>query len=297
MISIVFPTYNEEENVGELHRRTKKVLEAMGEAYEIIAIENGSPDKTLEILKQLSPIKIIVFNRNFGQTLALDAGLKASRGEVIITMDADLQNDPADIPRLVVKLNEGYDVVAGWRRKRHDSLGRKIHSRLANWLTRKISGLNLHDHACAFKAYRREALRGVSLYGVQHVFLAAYLYLRGARVTEIEVQHHERKAGFSKHRLMAGLKAIADLVVVRFMSPDSRPMLFFSSTAVFSWLLAMAAFIWAVILKRSPIIFILFVILGFLLFMMGFLAEMLWRNYFDSRHDTPYRIHEIIERQ
>ncbi len=296
MISVIFPTYNEEGNVRELHRQNKEVLDKMGEPYEILAVDNGSTDRTLEILKALSPVKIIAFGRNFGQTLALDAGIKAAKGDVVVIMDGDLQNDPKDIPKLVGKLREGYDVVAGWRKDRHDSFGRRIHSRLANWLTRKVTGLNLHDHACALKAYRREFLKGINLYGVQHVFLAAYLYLRGARVAEVEVVHHERKSGLSKHHLLAGVKAIADLLVTRFLSPNTRPMLFFSSFGVLFGLLSVAAGIWAFLAARSLTLFALFAMIGFLLFMLGFLAEIIWRSHFELRNDTPYRIKEIIEK-
>lgn len=307
MISVIFPTYNEAGSVKELHRLNKEVLDKIGEPYEIIAVDNGSTDDTLSILKTLSPIKIIVFPRNFGQTLALDAGLKAAKGDIVIIMDGDLQNDPRDIPRLLAKMREGYDVVAGRRKDRHDSFGRKIHSRLANWLTRRISGLNLHDHACALKAYRASFLKGINLYGIQHVFLAVSLFYRGAKVTEVEVIHHERKSGFSKHHLMAGIKAIADLLVVRFLHPNTRPMVFFSAFGLFSWFAASAAALWAVILKLAglrnfaqtplPMVATLFVILGFMLFMLGLLAELLWRIYYEAKAERPYMIKEIIERE
>src|SRR3989344_4094822 len=182
MISVVFPAYNEEENVGELHKRTLAVLKKLGEPFEIIAVNNASEDGTLDELKKLSPVKIITLAHNIGQTAGLDAGIHDAVGEIIITMDADLQNDPADIPKLVAKIREGYDVVSGWRRDRHDSLGRRILSRLANWLTGRMTGLYLRDSACAMKAYRREVVAPVHLYGEMHVFLPAYLYMRGAKV-------------------------------------------------------------------------------------------------------------------
>ena len=306
MLSVVFPTYNEAGNVKELHRLNKEVLDKIGEPYEIIVVDNGSEDGTLDILKSLSPVKIIVFPKNFGQTLALDAGIKAAKGDVVIIMDGDMQNDPRDIPKLLAKMKEGYDVVAGWRKDRHDSLGRKIHSRLANWLTRTISGLPLHDHACALKAYRRKFLDGLNLYGIQHVFLAVSLFYRGAKVTEVEVTHHERTSGMSKHHLMAGIKAIADLLVVRFLHPNTRPMVFFSAWGLLSWGVAGIAAVWSVILKvfglrnfaqtPLPVVATMFTIVGLLMLMLGLLAELLWRIYFESKEQRPYFIKEVIER-
>ena len=222
MISVIFPTYNEAGNVKELHRLNKEALDKIGEPYEIIVVDNGSEDGTLEILKSLSPIKIIVFPQNFGQTFALDAGIKAAKGDVVIIMDGDLQNDPRDIPKLLAKMNEGYDVVAGWRKDRHDSFYRKIYSKLANWLTRAISGLPLHDHACALKAYRRKFIEGLNLFGFQHVFLAISAFYRGAKVAEAEVTHHDRASGLSKHHFLSGIRAIGDLLIVRFSHPNTR---------------------------------------------------------------------------
>ena len=164
--------------------------------------------------------------KNFGQTAALEMGINSAKGDMIVIMDGDMQNDPRDIPKLLSKLEEGYDVVSGWRKDRHDNFIRKAHSYLANWLTRKISGLNLRDHACALKIYRKEFLKQIRLYGVQHVFLAAQVYGFGARIAEVEVVHHARKHGLSKHHFFAGIKAIADLIMVRFLSPDTRPLFF-----------------------------------------------------------------------
>ncbi len=295
MISVIFPTYNEEGNVKELHRLNKETLDAMGEPYEIIVVDNGSTDATLEILKTLHPVTIVVLPKNFGQTLALDAGIKAAKGEWVVIMDGDLQNDPRDIPAMMAKAREGYDVVAGWRRDRHDSFGRRFHSRMANWLTRKISGLNLHDHACALKVYRKSWLDGIHLAGVQHVFLAAQLFLRGARITEVEVTHHERKSGLSKHHLLAGVKAIADLLMVRVLAPRTRPMLFFSALGLGVAALAAASLALAVWLNMIlPVLIGIFLILISLFPLLGIIAELLWRNYYDSRDLRPYQIKEII---
>ncbi len=221
MISIVFPAYNEEKNVGELHRRLLGVLKNIGEPFEIVAVNNASTDQTLAELKKLSPIKIITLAYNIGQTAGLDAGIHDAKGDIIITMDADLQNDPADIPLLVAKIREGNDVVSGWRLERHDSVGRRILSRLANWLTARMTGLYLHDSACALKAYRRDVIQPIHLYGEMHVFLPALLFMRGAKVTEIPVRHHARQFGISKHYFFKAVKDIFDLLTIKFLTCES----------------------------------------------------------------------------
>ena len=308
MISIVFPAYNEEDNVEELHRRLKAVLSSLGEPFEIIAVENGSSDKTLEKLKKLHPVKIIVFPRNYGQTSALDAGIHSARGEIIVTLDADLQNDPQDIPKMIAKMKEGYDVVAGWRQTRQDSLGRKILSRLANWLTRRVLGLNLHDYACALKAFKKEFIDGVHLYGEMHVFLPAILASRGARVAEIPVRHHERKAGLSKHFFGKAVKDIADLMTVKFLfNYAARPLLFFGGWGIVSVIVAVllaAGALFSVYREdihiiESPFLPLasIFLILGFIMFMIGFLAELILRVYYEGRKETPYVVREIIENE
>lgn len=306
MISIIFPAYNEEDNVEELHRRLKAVLSSMGEPYEIIAVENGSTDGTLEKLKKLRPIKIIIFPRNYGQTLALDAGIHAARGEIVVTLDADLQNDPQDIPKMIAKIKEGYDVVAGWRHNRQDDWGRKILSRSANWLTRRVLGLYLHDYACALKAFKKEFINGIHLYGEMHVFLPAILASRGAKVTEIPVRHHERKAGLSKHFFGKAVKDVADLMTVKFLfNYAARPLLFFGGWGIASVFISFLFALGAVFsvyregihIIQSPFLPLasIFLILGFILLMMGFLAELILRIFYEGRRETPYVIREIIE--
>ncbi|MEK7564683.1 MAG: glycosyltransferase family 2 protein [Patescibacteria group bacterium] len=280
MISIVFPVYNEEGNVEKLHSIIKRTMDDFGESYEIIAVDDGSKDKTLEVMKKLSPLRTIVFARNYGQTSALDAGLKAAKGEIVITLDADLQNDPKDIPRLINKLREGYDVVSGWRRDRHDNFGRKILSRLANWLTRKVTGLFLHDYACALKAYRKTALIDLNLYGEMHVFLPAILYMRGAKIAEMQVSHHARTVGFSKHNFLKAVKDISDLFVIKFIFSVKRPLIVF----------VLAGFI---LFFLSLISIAISISLTFLA--MGFVAEMLMRVYYESKDSRPYIIREILE--
>ena len=308
MISVVFPAYNEEDNVEELHRRLKAVLNSMGEPYEIIAVENGSNDKTLEKLKKLRPVKIIVLPRNYGQTLALDAGIQAARGEVIVTLDADLQNDPQDIPKMIEKMKEGYDLVVGWRQNRQDTLGRKVFSRSANWLTRRMLGLYLHDYACALKTFKKEFMSGIHLYGEMHVFLPAILISRGAKVTEIPVRHYERKGGASKYVFGKAVKVIADLLTVKFLfNYAARPLLFFGGWGVVSIVIAFLFALGAVVSVYQQSIHIIespflplasvFLVLGFILFMMGFLAELILRVYYEGRRETPYIIREIIENE
>jgi glycosyltransferase involved in cell wall biosynthesis len=307
MISVIFPAYNEEENVKELHRRIKAVLSKMGKPFEIVAIENGSTDETLNELKKLSPVKIVVIAKNIGQTAGLDAGLKMAQGDVVVTMDADLQNDPDDIVRLVKKINEGYDVVSGWRKERKDTFGRRLLSRLANWLTYKVTGLHLHDSACALKAYRKEALQGVNLYGEMHVFLPAILHGRGARVAELPVKHHDRSAGVSKHNLLKAVKDIADLMVVKFTTDYmSRPFLFFGGWGAVSIALGVFSGGTSLVLKLLdvrnigqtplPILMVLFIVVGVLFIMMGFLAEIMLRTYYEAKGKTPYIIKDVIEK-
>ena len=304
MISVIFPAYNEEENVAHLHSIIKKIMDDFGEPYEIIAVENGSQDSTLDELKKLSPVKIVVIARNIGQTAGLDAGFKAAKGDVVVTMDADLQNDPKDIPKLIKKLREGYDVVSGWRRDRHDNWGRRVLSRSANWLTWKVTGLYLHDHACALKTYRRAVLEGINLYGEMHVFLSAILYMRGAKVAEVEVTHHARTRGFSKHNFLKAVKDISDLLVIKFIFSGARPFIFFGSLAVTLWLLSFFSLATSVVMKlleyrnfgQTPLLLLttFLIITGLIFFVMGFLAELLMRVYYESKHTTPYVVKEVI---
>ena len=306
MISIVIPVYNEEENVAILHNKILDVMRNLGGPYEIIFVDDGSTDNTLAKLKALPRVKIIVLSMDFGQTSALDAGIHDAKGDIIITMDGDLQNDPADIPKLVAKIREGYDVVSGWRQERNDSFGRRALSKLANWLTAKMTGLYLHDSACAIKAYRREILQSVRLYGEMHVFLPAYLYGRGAKVAEVPVIHHARKFGVSKHYFFKAVKDIFDLLTIKFItSMTGRPLVFFGGIGVVSMLLGVVIAGISVYLKIMglrnfgqsplPILSIFFILSGIIFFMIGFLAELSLRIYFESSKKTPYIIKERIE--
>ena len=307
MISVIIPAYNEEENVAALHGRIVDIMRTMGESFEIIFVDDGSNDNTFAKLAKLSPIRAIRLAYNCGQTSALNAGILSARGDIIVTLDADLQNDPVDIPKMYEKIKEGYDAVVGWRVDRHDSLNRKIFSKIANAIARAVLKLDIHDYGCALKMFKKEFLDGVALYGEMHVFLAGILKFRGARIAELQVAHHERHAGLSKHNFIKGAKDIADLFTIKFLFSTSRPLLIFGAFGLASWAMATLVIILSVGLKIAllrnlsqtplPVIASLFLILGFLLFMGGFLAELIQRSYYESRGQTFYQIRSEIENQ
>ncbi len=305
MISIVIPVFNEEKNVVALHAKIAEVMKKFGEPYEIIFSDNASTDKTLDKLKTLSGVSILRLARNYGQTSNLDAAIHEAKGDIIITMDGDFQNDPEDIPALISKIGEGYDVVSGWRQERNDSFGRRILSRCANWLTAKVTGLMLNDSACTLKAYRREVLEDVHLYGEMHVFLPALLHMRGANVAEIPVRHHARQFGISKHHFMKAVKDISDLLTIKFLSSmNGRPLIFFGGVGIASTCLGFGTALLSVYLKLAhirdfgqtplPIFSIFLVLTGLILFMLGFLAELMLRIYYETSNKTPYTIKERI---
>lgn len=304
MISIAVPLHNEEGNAKELHVRLLSVLKRLGRPFEIIFIDDGSTDGTFKAAAGLAPVRIIRFRKNFGQTAAVDAGIHAAKGEIIVTIDGDLQNDPEDIPRLIAKLEEGYDVVVGWRKHRLDSLLRRLFSRLANWITYLVTGLYLHDHACALKAMRADIFSDIHLYGEMHVFLAAYLYSRGAKVAEIPVNHKARETGISKSHFIRAVKANFDLLTLKFLSTLARPMVVFGGIGSFLFLLSLTALALAIIFKIQDFAFpialliilaALFALGGTLSFMMGFLAELMLRIYYETKAVKPYAIKEIRE--
>src|SRR3989338_2945108 len=305
MISIVVPVYNEEENVTILYQKIVKVAKTLNEPYEIIFSDNASTDKTLEKLKVLPQVTILRLSRNYGQTSNLDAAIHEAKGDIIVTMDGDLKNDPEDIPNLVGKIREGYDVVSGWRQERNDSLSRRTLSRSANWLTAKVTGLALNDSACALKAYRREILEDIHLYGEMHVFLPALLHMRGARVAEMPVRHHSRQFGISKHYFMKAVKDISDLITIKFLSGmNGRPLIFFCGCGIISIIVGFVIAFVSIYLKLAdilnfgqtplPIFAIFFVLSGFIFFMLGFLAELMLRIYYETSHKTHYTIKEKI---
>ena len=233
-LSVVVPLYNEEGNVEELHRRIVAALASIGKFYEVIFIDDGSTDKTSDIARSLSPLTLITFRRNFGQTAAFDAGFKQAKGEVIITLDGDLQNDPKDIPLLLAKINEGYDVVSGWRHERKDPLSKKIFSRAADLLRKILLDDNIHDSGCSLKAYRRECFDHLDLFGEMHRFIPALLELEGYRVAEVKVSHHPRVYGTTKYNWKRAIKGLTDMIAIWFWRKyASRPVPFFGGTGLF----------------------------------------------------------------
>ena len=306
MISVVVPVFNEGETLEKLHAKILGEMISYGEPFEIIFIDDGSSDNSFEVMETLRPLKRILLQRNYGQTPALDVGIQAARGEIIIVLDADLQNDPAEITSLLRKLGEGYDVVVGWRKKRYDPLGRRIFSSLANYLTRKVLGVNIHDFGCGLKAFRSSFIKEFRLWGDMQIFLVAVAKEKGAHIGEIEVTHGRREFGYPKVKISRMVKTIFDLLAVKFMLKYfTKPVRFFGGWGVFFILISTAAFGWSIYLKLEhlkdfsvtplPVIGTLFMILGVLLFMMGFLAEVLLRIYYEAKNYSPYFVREIKE--
>ncbi|PYL07048.1 MAG: glycosyltransferase [Verrucomicrobia bacterium] len=304
MISVILPVFNEADNLKELLPALFRSLEALGLSYEVIVVDDGSTDQTGEIVRQLArpQLRLIQLRRNSGQTAALMAGIRFSKGDILISMDGDLQNDPADIPRLLAKLDEGYDLVSGWRQRRKDAaLRRKFPSTLANRLISAVSGIYLHDYGCTLKAYRRQALQGVQLYGEMHRFIPIYAYWNGARVTEIPVRHHARRHGVSHYNLQRIPKVLFDLLVVVFLHRFAqRPMYVFGGVGLINFgigvIAAGAALYYKFFRHESfiktplPLLFVMAFITGVMCFLMGLLAELLVRTYYESQNKATYMI-------
>jgi glycosyltransferase involved in cell wall biosynthesis len=309
-LSVIVPVYNEADNIEQLNAKLTDALESLARSYEVIYIDDGSIDQSLAVLRavarQDSRVRVISFRRNYGQTAAMSAGIDHSRGQILIPMDADLQNDPADIGRLLEKLDEGYDVVSGWRKDRKDAwLTRQLPSRIANWLISKLNGVKLHDYGCSLKAYRREALTGVKLYGEMHRFIPVYAAWAGGRVTEIPVTHHARAAGQSKYGLSRTIKVIFDLMTVKFMASYlTKPLYLFGMAGVvclsisfLTFLLSLYyRFIEGVHLNRMPLATLSMIMfaMGVQFIFMGLLAEMVVRTYHESQDKPTYLIRETI---
>jgi glycosyltransferase involved in cell wall biosynthesis len=304
-LSIVVPLFNEEDNVVPLYRDLKKVLEALGREYEIIFVDDGSTDSSNEVLQRLAKnnkeIKIIQFRKNFGQTAAIAAGAEHSQGEVIVTMDGDGQNDPRDIPQLLERLDEGYDVASGWRKSRKDPLIKKrFPSALANKLISWLTGVKLHDYGCTLKAYRRDILKDIRLYGEMHRFIPAYASWVGARITELEVAHHPRQHGKSKYGLSRTTSIILDLITILFLQRYStKPIRLFGGAGM--TLLSLGIMTGLFVLYRkiiwggiwiSPMILIsfLFITMGVMFILLGLIAEIIIRTYHESQKKPIYAI-------
>jgi glycosyltransferase involved in cell wall biosynthesis len=309
-ISVVIPLYNEEGNVEPLLQELFPALRALGRTHEVVCVDDGSRDGTFAALARAAEhepaLRVIRFRRNFGQTAAMSAGIEAARGEVIVPMDGDLQNDPADIGKLLAELARGHDVVSGWRKHRQDKeFGRKLPSRIANRLISAVSGVRLHDYGCSLKAYRREVLDGVRLYGEMHRFIPIYASWQGARVTELEVNHRPRHAGRSKYGLGRTLKVVLDLLVVKFLASFiTRPIYVFGGVGLASIACGLLAFLVAVGYKLAgakdfvetplPLLAVAFVLVGIVCVLMGLLAELVIRTYYESQGKRPYLVAEEL---
>lgn len=309
-ISVFLPVYNEEPNLPPLHAKLDEALRKLGRSAEIVFVDDGSTDGSLEVLREIAAkdarVRVVALKRNYGQTAAMAAGIDAARGRVLIPMDADLQNDPADIVRLLDKLDEGYDVVSGWRKNRQDKLvTRKIPSMIANKLISWIGGVPLHDYGCSLKAYRRESLQDVKLYGEMHRFIPIYASWVGARVAEIPVEHHARTMGKSKYGLSRTLKVVFDLMTIKFMaSYQTKPIYVFGSFGMLAFLISILAGLYALILKLLhkadfiqtplPILAIVMFAVGIQFLLMGLLAEMLVRTYHESQSKAIYAVRERL---
>ena len=310
MLSIVIPMYNEQDNVFPMHERLSTALKLTGEEYEVIIVNDGSSDLTEAHLKSIATtdrhFKIVNFRRNFGQTAAMMAGIDFASGDIIVGLDGDLQNDPADIPKLLDKLAEGYDVVSGWRIDRKDAaLKRTLPSRMANWLISKISGIHLHDYGCSLKAYKTDVVKGVKLYGEMHRFIPIYASWQGGKVTEIAVNHHPRIHGSSKYGLERVIKVLLDLMVVKFLaSYANKPIYVFGSFGLFSVAFAFVAGLWAIYLKLFehmsfistplPLLVVLSFITGVMSILMGLIAEIIMRTYYESQGKQVYLVKDTV---
>ncbi|HND49428.1 MAG TPA: glycosyltransferase family 2 protein [Anaerolineales bacterium] len=310
-LSLVIPVYNEQENLPLLFDAIYKVMPPLGKTWEVILVDDGSRDNSLHVLQEFAAkdtehVRVISFRRNFGQTAAIAAGLDYSQGEIIILLDADLQNDPADIPMMLAKLDEGYDLVSGWRKNRKDNaVTRNLPSMIANRIISQVTGVHLHDYGCTLKAYRRDVLEGFRLYGEMHRFIPVFANSVGARITEVVVNHHPRKFGKTKYGLERTAKVILDLFTVKFLvSYSSKPIYLFGGTG--GLLMIVSAFIMLYLLIRRSLFLIsvtgsplfqtsvMFFILGFQSMLMGLIAELLVRTYHESQRKPTYTVRTKI---
>jgi glycosyltransferase involved in cell wall biosynthesis len=308
-LSVVIPLYNEEENIQLLHERLKKSLDPLAQEYEILFIDDGSTDRTLSLLEKIQAddkrVIVLSLRRNFGQTAAFAAGFDFARGDVVVTMDGDLQNDPADIPKLVEMIKDN-DLVSGWRKQRKDPFfTRRLPSVIANWLISNVTGVKLHDYGCSLKAYRREVIKNLKLYGEMHRFIPAVASWYGVRVAEVETVHHPRLRGKSKYGISRTLKVVLDLITVKFLqSFSTKPIQFFGPVGVLSDILGFLILLYLSIDKLffgnpiggRPLILLgaLLIIVGIQLIGMGLLGEMLVRVYHESQRKPIYVIKKIL---
>lgn len=309
--SVVIPVYNEADNLKTLYSKLKEVMDSLGKEYEIIFIDDGSRDGSVEILREIAEkderVRIIEFAKNFGQTAAISAGIKYASGEYIILMDADLQNDPTDIPRLIEKIRDGYDLVSGWRKKRSDPFfTRTLPSKIANFLIALLTQVKLHDFGCTLKVYRRELLGDINLYGEMHRLIPVYAAWKGARITEIVVKHNPRRSGTSKYGLGRIFKVILDLLTAYFFgSFSTKPIYFFGGAGLLLTFGGVLSGIVVLIEKyylpdapahRNPLLLlaVFLFLIGFQMIMIGLLAEILIRTYFEVQNKPTYVIRSRV---
>ena len=306
-ISVVVPVFNEEGNVRELHKEILEVCKKENYKFEIIFVDDGSKDKTPEICKELKPLKYIRMRKNFGQTAAMDAGIKLAQYDYIVTMDGDRQNDPADIPKLVNYLEENdLDIVSGWRKNRKDTVMKKFTSRVANFLRGIIVKDNIHDSGCSLKIYKKECFDHINLYGEMHRFIPALLRIKGFEVGEVVVNHRPRTAGVTKYNWKRTIKGFVDMISLWFWSKYAvRPLHILGAGGMVSIFLGVVCAIWSIVLfalgyKMSnnimpPLLTVFFIIVGLLMFIFGLMSDMMSNTYYGSGIDKSYSIKETIE--
>lgn len=310
-ISFVIPIFNEEGNIPELIDRLEGVARKLGKNYEMIFVDDGSEDKSRDILKEKAHgnprMKVVILRRNYGQTAALTAGFDLARGEIIIPLDGDLQNDPEDIPLLLDVLVKGYDLVSGWRKQRRDPFwSRRLPSMVANRIISFLSGVRLHDYGCTLKAYRKDYIKGVRIYGEMHRFLPIYASWNGARIAEVPVHHHPRKLGKSKYGISRTFKVLMDLITVKFLGVyATKPLYLFGAVGSIMLLLSVASgigvlyqkFFLGVSMIQTPLLLLtaLLILLGMMLIMIGLLAELTVRTYHESQGKPIYMVKEIVD--
>ena len=310
-LSVVIPVFNEEQSVGPLHAEIEQALADFD--YEVLYIDDGSTDKSFSVLtdiqKKCPRVRLVKFRRNFGQTAAMSAGFKYARGKIIIPMDADGQNDPADIPKLISRLNEGYDIVSGWRKERKDNVvTRTLPSRIANWMIGKITGVKLHDYGCTLKAYRAESLKPIRLYGEMHRFIPALARWGGEKVVEMVVNHRPRSTGKTKYGLSRTFKVILDQITIKFLTSFStKPIHIFGGSGFLCFVGSFLSGLTVLYLKyiseqhlsmnRNPLLIVSLMLMttAVQLVLMGLLAEMMVRTYHESQDRPIYVIDKVIE--
>ncbi len=310
-LSVVVLIYNESESIAPLHEELSGVLEELDLPYEIVYVDDGSRDGSTEKLAELAVqdphIRVVSFRRNFGQTAAVQAGIDNSRGEIVVLMDGDMQNDPHDIPRLLDQLDAGYDVVSGWRKDRKDDTSRVLPSKIANWLIARVTRVPLNDFGCTLKAYRREVIQDMKLYGEMHRFIPVYASWVGARITELPVNHRQRVFGRSKYSLSRTLRVVLDLITVKLLgSYSTKPIYFFGFAAFGLWALALVCAAIVIIQKYLPpypyahnnpllLLAVFLGIVGVQFILMGLLAELSIRTYHESQGKAVYVVREVLE--